>query len=261
MCRLLSYVSARESAAARTLANVAPAFTAMSSAHADGWGIAWRGPDGVRGVREARSARRSPLFGNTVASVITDAAILHLRDATTGLPIDATNTHPFVRDGFAFMHNGFVGPIGDIDAMIDSDLVPIGRTDSERYFLAVLTEIRAGRDVADALLAVADRVVELAGSTSANAMLLSSEALHVVCAYRPGRQPPEFGEDYFALRYLRTDESVVIGSTGIEQAGWTDLPERSVLTLDRRTMSLDLRVAPDAIQARTGSVVSTSGTC
>lgn len=234
MCRLLCYVCPAE-APAQAAADVLPAFTAMSAEHKDGWGIAWHSPEGIRTIREPATAMHSSRYAEAVKAVATDAALLHLRLASPGIPVAEVNSHPFLRDGMAFGHNGFVGPVETVDTLIGPGLEPEGTTDSERYFLAVLSRVRDGAGAGEALLKTALDLVALSDTSSANAVLLTDDALHVVCAYRPGSQPPGRPSDYFALRYRADPDAVVVASTGVARDGWTDLPNRSVLSVVRAT--------------------------
>lgn len=236
MCRLLSYVRVDESPISGAVSDVLARFTALSAVHKDGWGLAWHASDdGVRVEREACTAASSPRYAAQL-STVSDAAVLHLRQASPGLAVTAANTHPFLRDGVAFAHNGFVGPVEDIDPLIDPSLVPEGSTDSERYFLAVLTAMRSGVAPAQALKQVADRLLELELTYSANAMMLTADALHVVCAYVPGRQSAGSPPDNYALRYRVDAETVIVASMGIAFEDWTELPNGSVLSIERTSL-------------------------
>lgn len=232
MCRLLSFVCA-PAVAARVAADVLPAFTALSCEHKDGWGMAWHDTDGLHTVREPQAAHTSTRYADVVSTVTTSAALLHLRLASPGLAVAEENSHPFLRDGCAFGHNGFVGPIGDLDKFHAPDLVAAGSTDSEKYFLSVLTRMRDGEPAHLALLSTALDLLDLAETSSANASLLTADALHMVCAYRPGSQPPGRLEDYFTLRYRAEASAVIVGSDGVARDDWQRLPNRSVLSVDR----------------------------
>lgn len=242
MCRLLSYVSAPD-AAVRVAADVLPAFTALSAEHKDGWGMAWHAPDGVRLVRQPGAAHTSARYADLVNSVTSDAGLLHLRLASPGLPVCEVNSHPFLRDGYAFAHNGFVGPIGDPGSLHPADFVAQGTTDSEQYFLAVLTRLRDGEPAHRALLDTALALLDLPDTSSANAGLLTPDALHMVCAYRPGSEPPGRTEDYFTLRYRATDDAVVVASEGVARPDWQLLANRSVLSIDRASRSYTVTTA------------------
>lgn len=243
MCRLLSYVCAAEATPTKVLADLVPRFSAMSREHKHGWGMAWLDPDGVQVVREPVAALNSDRFEEVTTTVSSNVAMLHLRLATGDLAVSAANTHPFLYDGLAFMHNGSIEPIPDIESLIAHDLRPGGETDSERYFLAVLSSIRSGESREQALLGTAKRLLDLPMASGANAMLLTPYALHVVCAYHPGTQPPGRPDDYFGLRYRADEYSIVVASTGVPQDGWEELPNGSVLTIARNVLEYTVTMA------------------
>jgi predicted glutamine amidotransferase len=255
MCRLLSCVCVADSPLA---ADVLPAFTAMSTEHCDGWGLAWHTPDGLRTEREPVRAGDSRRYRDLLDTTRTDAALLHLRLATPGLPVTHPNTHPFLRDGLAFMHNGVVGPTAHIDALLDDDLPPVGDTDSERYFLAMLGLVRAGAAPAAALLQTAHRMLALSATSSANAMLLTDDALHVVCAYRPDRLPSNQGQDYFDLHYRVRPDAVVVASSGVPQSGWTRLSNGSVLSVARTSLDCTVTAGLTVIPMTAAAVPDSS---
>ena len=236
MCRLLGYVAACDKVPADALADVLPAYTALSVHHCDGWGVAWRTPNGVRAVRQPVAAKDSAQYARVVERTRTDAAALHLRMATKGSTVGAENTHPFVRDGLAFTHNGFVGPIRQLEPFVDPGLRPQGSTDSEWYFLAVLTAMRHGLSVAEALGETARRLLALDASFSANATLLTPDALYSVCAWAPERLPEDRDASYFALRYRVGPDAVVVGSNELPQDGWSTLPTGAVLRVERGSL-------------------------
>src|SRR5579875_1139100 len=102
MCRLLAYATPVE----RTLADAVDpatftAFRALSCLHGDGWGMAWAHPGSVepRRQRSVVSAADDPAFERAATTVAAKAGFLHLRWATTGIPVRPENTHPFVADG------------------------------------------------------------------------------------------------------------------------------------------------------------------
>jgi predicted glutamine amidotransferase len=236
MCRLLAYVSRPEREVGSAVADVLPAFTAQSREHKDGWGLAWHRRDGIDVLRKPTTARDDPTYAPTLANTISDAAVVHLRRATPGIDVSDANTHPFLRDGIAFVHNGFVGPINELDVLAGPDLTPAGGTDSERYFLAVLALMRTRVGPAAALYATAHRMLTLAHTSGANAILLTDDALHVACAYKPGSQPQGSAEDYFALSYRVEEDSVVIASSGVARPDWTSLPNGAVLSVARGSL-------------------------
>lgn len=123
-----------------------------------------------------------------------------------------------------------------------------GNTDSERYFLYVMSRLeRCGGDMLTALADTLAHLDRLFYSTSLNAMFLTPDALYAVCWYDPGSVPAgavaQQGyqgppERYFDLGYCETPGSVVVASSGWPRPEWTYLPNRHVLVVDRATLTV-----------------------
>src|SRR5205814_3376513 len=111
----------------------------------DGFGLGWygigEGPGRYRSVspawsdanlRELASHTESPLF------------IAHIR-AAIGSPVQQTNCHPFRRDKWLFVHNGFINDMHlmrrDLMLLIDAEHFAevVGSTDTEVVFRLALT--------------------------------------------------------------------------------------------------------------------------
>ena len=109
------------------------------------------------------------------------------------------NTHPFLQDGRISAHNGMVGGLEALDALLAelgvADLVR-GDTDSERVFALITASVRAhGGDVGAGL-------VEALRWLSENVPIY---AVNVLLATAP---------DLWALRYPDTHELYLIDRTG-----------------------------------------------
>ncbi len=107
--------------------------------HADGWGLALYDGPAVRTFLEPAAASDSKLAAYVRENPIkTLLAIAHVRKRTRG-KICLANTHPFVRElwgrSFSFAHNGTVK---GVPARSLGRFSPIGDTDSERAFCAIL---------------------------------------------------------------------------------------------------------------------------
>lgn len=231
MCRLLGAVSLTPARLVDLAAGAINALTELSHVHADGWGMAWIGPDGaLSSHREARPAHQSPLFPQ-LCRLPVRAALLHLRKASPGLAATTENTHPFVSAGLAFIHNGYVGPAEELAGLPGGDYPLSGDTDSERYFAALRAEVAAGTPLAEALGHLGRAVTKLSATSGANVMVLGRPALVAGCFHVPGRADPGWGEDYFRLYYQgdHRAQTLVVASSGLPQAGWTELPNGCVL--------------------------------
>lgn len=250
MCRLLGWVSRTPASARDVLGDDGlAAFRRLSRLHADGWGRAADDGNGPVLDRSTTRADDDPEFARAM-TYPTQAAVVHLRWATPGLPVELRNTHPFLHDGRAFAHNGAIYPVDRVGDVLPPEWQRRlhGSTDSERYFLAVLAELdEPGTDVPTAAARVTDRLARAFRPSSLNALLLAPETLYAVSCYDPAAAPPApeaafvDRSTYFDLRYRVTPDSVTVASSGFlppEADGWEHLPNGSVLVVDRRTLAV-----------------------
>jgi len=247
MCRLFAFVSPAPATTAAELGHRGiESLLSLARLHGDGWG--WAGVehpgDAPRVHRSPESAASDPDFTRLMATPAR-AAMVHLRWATPGIPIAASNAHPFHVDGLAFEHNGSLKPIDELRALVPDELRAElhGDTDSEMYFALIREQVRRGLPLAEAAASVAERLRAVFPAASLNAILLDAEQLVVVHASarsilteRDLREisqhphlPEEHNEDYFALRSIRTaDGAILIGSTGVAGDDWRPLPPESI---------------------------------
>ncbi|WP_448616779.1 class II glutamine amidotransferase [Modestobacter sp. URMC 112] len=239
MCRLLGTVSTTPVTLDDVLGTERGAFLGLAAVHGDGWGHAWSTGPGELEVRKSpESALDSAELGDLAGTRAAEAALTHLRWATLGLTVRPDNTHPFTDGRVAFAHNGSVSPPAALDALIAPELRARqqGDTDSERYFLAVLSRMAEGLPPAEALAAVVRDV--LAGEArvhSLNCLMLTPDALLAVCCY-----DPEWGDDrdYYPLLYRRVGDTVVVASTGwTDSAGWNTVSNGQLLVVERGSLA------------------------
>jgi predicted glutamine amidotransferase len=251
MCRLLGWAGRQPIAVADVLGPAALAdFTALSLQHSDGWGMGWwPEPLPANGSpsseRSTTRAADDPHFADLIRSIHADAAFVHLRWANTGMAVQPANTHPFVRGGMAFAHNGAIHPFDRIDEITPAgyESEVRGTTDSERYFMAIAARLDAGDTMRDAVAAVVERIFAEFLPTSLNAMLLAPDALYVVSAHDNSRAPKRddgSGPDpnFYTLSSRVVGDSLVIASSGFAQPqadGWRPLPNMSLLRVERGT--------------------------
>lgn len=142
MCELLA-VSSRH---ATRLSLSLTALAAHSAAGPrDGWGAAfYQGADAAL-YREAAPASASPLAQLLQSQgPDTPLAIAHIRHATHGA-VTLANTQPFVRElagrTHVFAHNGHLPGIADAPRFAPDRFRPVGQTDSEQAFCALLQRL------------------------------------------------------------------------------------------------------------------------
>ena len=118
----------------------------LAGPHSDGWGVAFCGGRDVQLVREPAAAAHSPTVRFLQEHPLTaNYVISHIRRATCGAT-SLANTQPSIRElagrTHVFAHNGHMPGIFE-DSRFRLDVYhPIGDTDSEYAFCALLTRLR-----------------------------------------------------------------------------------------------------------------------
>ncbi len=251
MCRLLGYCSRAEAPVAQLIGDEGfHDFTALSALHGDGWGMAWY-EEGQPQVRKApQCAASAPEYDKLAQQPLGDLGLLHLRWATPGLEISDRNSHPFTRGPYVLAHNGAIHPQQRLHEILPPEWERQlgGSTDSERYFLGIMSRLAEHGDMAAAIAGAAAHIDRLFSPNSLNAILLSPAKLYAVSWHDPAKVPAaqlrlrgyagREGEiaAYFDLAYRATADAVVVASSGWPQPGWTALPNRHLLTVDRGTL-------------------------
>lgn len=209
MCRMIVLQAARQDTALELLRGFAvqsgdSRVGAVPEAHGDGWGLASAGPDGVRIVaRSPRPLCDDPEFLEAARSAWDRPPrflLAHARQASRGA-VRVENCHPFLREGWAFMHNGTV----------DSDWSEVeegcqGETDSERLFHRILRRASAMGDVG---AATADVLRALPEASFTSATVVATDGSKLFAFRRIGTRQDD-GETPHASRY------------GLFQARWRD---------------------------------------
>jgi predicted glutamine amidotransferase len=243
MCRLLGFVSDQKRNFPELFGNDFQEFIELSKIHCDGWGLSNIGSDEkvAQMTREPVMAAASGKFREEIANLSTDGALLHIRWATPGLPIKVENNHPFIYKDITFTHNGSIKPATALNDEIDSKYLALcqGDTDSERYFYYILTEI----DKSDFVTGIKNAVNYVRKNkeySSINGMIMNEEYYVAIAEYDLTKIPAIFTEDYYELRFKKSQESVIVGSSGWNQAGWEVLPNHHLLVVNRKTLDVEI---------------------
>ena len=115
--------------------------------HRDGWGIAFKQERDFRVIKEAAPAAASACLRFIESNEIRSEIVLsHLRLASVPRVTSYTNTHPFARELFGachvFAHNGNLPGVLDDARLAPTWNYPLGETDSERAFCALMDRLR-----------------------------------------------------------------------------------------------------------------------
>jgi hypothetical protein len=73
-------------------------------------------------------------------------------------------------------------------------------------------------------------------------MIMNNETFIAACIYNQDRIPDRFKDqiDYYRLKYTERDGNVIVGSSGWNQTGWNELPNGSLLIVDRKSQQAKL---------------------
>jgi predicted glutamine amidotransferase len=267
MCRLLGYCARANVSLAQIMGEGGLRdFTGLSAFHRDGWGMAAYDGQRLHIEKSPRRALDEQAYEELVHRALGDAGLVHLRMATPGLPVEARNSHPFSYGGFAMAHNGAIHPQSELGNLLPPAWARhvAGTTDSEHYFLRVMSGLEA-RD-GDVIAAIDDTIAHIDRNFSAdclNTILLGPDALYAISSHDPERIPWDGlaargftgpPECYFDLAYTETEDAVIVASTGWPQDGWTVLPNRHVLVVERDT--LRVKVEPLSPRSTAGASLS-----
>jgi predicted glutamine amidotransferase len=239
MCRLLGYTSLSSTTFDRVVGKDFDGFVKLANDHGDGWGLA----TSADLFKEPVAATKSSHFSKEISRHSSTGALLHFRWATPDLSINQENTHPFKRDGISFIHNGALLPGDQLDPVIDPSLLKEvqGTTDSERYFLYLVTEIRKYGFVEGVTSALRYMKASI-NYSSINCMVMNDKYLIAACIYNPDRIPDHFKNqlDYYLLKFIQRDGEVVVGSSGWNQDGWNNIPNGSILVVKRSNVNWEI---------------------
>ncbi len=150
MCELLALSSSQPARLTFSLHTLAARGGLTGRSH-DGWGVAFYQERDVALFREPAAAADSGLVHYLESQgPATGLAISHIRHATRG-EVSLANTQPFARElggrTPVFAHNGALPGIGGSAVLTIGAHRPVGQTDSEHAFCALLDdELVAIRD-------------------------------------------------------------------------------------------------------------------
>ena len=105
-------------------------------------------------------ADSEPEYDKLAREPLGDLGLVHLRWATPGLGVNERNSHPFATGQYLLAHNGAIHPQDRLPGMLPPEWEQQlgGSTDSERYFLLIMSRLaRHGGDMVAAIADAADR--------------------------------------------------------------------------------------------------------
>ena len=238
----MGFVSVQEQTLVEAAGEEFSEFAALSARHGDGWGIASCNEHAhPQLLVEPTRAKESKAFDQASHNLKTNGALLHLRWATGSLAINEGNTHPFTYRDYSFMHNGALIPPESIDAFIEPKFLALkrGETDSESYFYLIVTEIEK-YGVEQGIRSAIKIIRANAVYSSINCMFLTPTEFYVVNEHNFEKRPEGEPANYYDLFYRNDGKEVLVASSGWTQTGWEELPNHSLMKVDRATLTIEV---------------------
>lgn len=225
--------------------------------HSDGWGIATYEDGTPKVERRTSAAFEDQVFSSTAERIYSKVIIAHVRKATVGKN-SVHNTHPFVSGHWIFAHNGTVTGFDSLapqlaaetDAALQAQRV--GQTDSEQYFLWLLTQLQSQEEQEDCQ-AIAKRLHRAVGKLAErchqadpdntprlNFVLTNGEVMYA-CRWNNSlhiiRREGVYDCEICGIPHIHRLETVnhravVLASEPVTHEQWNEVENESVLAFD-----------------------------
>jgi len=241
MCRLLAFSAKSKTTIPAFIGEEFSQFLDLSEVHHDSWGIALDGGETTQLIKKPQTAKKSDEFSSAIHSESGLGGLLHFRWASPGLPVTQQNAHPFNYREISFIHNGALSPYETLRDSISEEFIQLrtGDTDSELFFLYLLTEIEDKGFISGVLSAIRN-IKEGFKYSSINSMVLNSDHLIVVSEHDPLNKPDWADDVYYELRYRLDENGIAVASSGWNQEGWRLLENHQILIVDRATLKTEI---------------------
>jgi glutamine amidotransferase len=233
------------------------------SSHSDGWGIGFYENSLPTIERRELAAYRDLFFSATAERVYSKTVVAHVRNATVG-GASLDNTHPFTHHRWTFAHNGTVRPIDKLRPRLEEETDPSllerrrGNTDSELTFLWLLSRMseagirldgenaelgKVAEVLSGAVRLLDERSVAAGAERPAMLNFLLTDGVFLVASRwhrtlhwldRVGVHDCEIcGIPHIHHDSERIYRAVVVASEPITRESWQEVPDHSVLIVDR----------------------------
>lgn len=213
----------------------------IESGHLDGWGIHTSDHKDNAYFRSVNSVSKDKVID--IANQLKDSygqTVVHLRKATVGKNV-ICNTHPFMRTGISFCHNGSIHALPET-AFTNVRNLREGHTDSETFFIKILDRVEG--QVGDISLevlknALIDEVTEIKNTTkwtSLTCLLKSNDG--IILNYLWNEKHPDSEKlgfkDYYTFFVGKKGDITIMCSETLDIQGfvWEKLVNDTVFVLN-----------------------------
>lgn len=232
----------------------APREMLNGSVNVDGTGVAWWREDESTPLRYVTTAPpwADPNLPGLAPALTGQTLLAAVRSATAGIPHGPENVAPFAADGFAGVHNGWIGAFRDgvgrtmIDRLDDTRFQRLNTMNDSLALFLLVTQHLADHDGA-----TLDGAVESAIRQTAADVMAADEAatLNLVVGQKDKivAARTSAGFEVNSLYVRTTDVGSWVASEPLDDdPSWTPLPEHSVAVLTAE--GIDVRpIAHDGV--------------
>ena len=253
MCRIAAYFGPPRSA--RTLffggnhslasQSWAPAELLHGTVNVDGWGLVWHDSEGLGRLTRMAPIWHEPDTPDLLSRIRSGSMMASLRNATPGLPVDASGVAPFAKDGWAFSLNGFVPAFRTRhmralrSTLSDGGYASItGVSDTETLFLMILEEMSGGVGPIDAMVAVREMVRGRLGPDEEAPLTMalgSAEGLWLLNSSAGGA----VNSMYLGAEVEPMGTGVTLASERLSPDGWVAVPPHHAVAVTDDGWSID----------------------
>jgi len=212
----------------------------VKAGHLDGWGIHTSSDESDLYYRSIKSISKDVLIEKSKIGLVNFVqTIVHLRKATVGKNM-ICNTHPFMKSGLSFCHNGSIHAFPETN-FTDSRHLREGHTDSETFFMRILGRINGQiGDISlnDLQLVLTQEVNEIKNTSEWTALiciLKSSNGLIINYLWNEDHKDvePLKLKDYYTFYIGKIGNTIIACSEILDIPGfsWEKLKNDTILTI------------------------------
>lgn len=208
--------------------------------HLDGWGLHSSDTKNSIYFRNCEPVDKDKLL--SVVDQINNnygQTVVHLRKATIAKNA-ICNTHPFMREGISFAHNGSIHAFPKT-SFVDDKYLREGHTDSETFFLRILDRItgqKGDANLDNIKLALSQEIEEIKTMTewtSLTCAIKSTDGIVINYLWNENHQESEkLGfKDYYTFYITKKWDTTILCSEilNVEGFNWEKLENGTVFTL------------------------------
>ena len=191
----------------------------------DGWGVVTGRAGRLECYKSIMPCWQDPRFRDLYQADL-DFVMLHARKASPGMAVSYAFTHPFLKDGWYFCHNGTI-----------HDFLVNESSDAQQLFALVLDKAGQSADMREAIGAT---VRSLREYSALNFILFNGDLIYVLNMYgKQGEKTP----DYFTMKYLQASDYTIIASERLPSCGqeWQEAQNATLLMLTTSRRKIEVR--------------------